>query len=200
MDAASDRRLWELSAAGDGDAFGSLFERHANAVYTFCFRRTASWVEAEDAMADVFLVAWRRRGEVELADDSASVLPWLYAVALNVLRNRRRSAHRAARALARVDRSSSVDDFADDVLGRLADERTMRDILGVVESLPEHEQDVLAVCAWAGVGYEEGAIALGVPVGTVRSRLSRARAHLRELVEASGHRGRNGKVRADDQR
>jgi RNA polymerase sigma-70 factor, ECF subfamily len=60
VDAAGDRQLWERTAADDAEAFAALFERHADAVYTFCFRRTASWAEAEDAMADVFLAAWRR--------------------------------------------------------------------------------------------------------------------------------------------
>jgi RNA polymerase sigma-70 factor (ECF subfamily) len=63
----------------------------------------------------------------------------------------------------------------------------MREVLAVLDRLPAHEQEVLALCAWADLSYEDCALALGVPIGTVRSRLSRARTHLRELVARSGH-------------
>lgn len=60
-------------------------------------------------------------------------------------------------------------------------------VLRLVEELPRREQEVLALCAWSGLSYEEAALALGVPVGTVRSRLSRARRRLAELEAACGH-------------
>jgi len=63
----------------------------------------------------------------------------------------------------------------------------MRTVLRAIAKLPRREQDVLALCAWAELSYEEAAVALGVPVGTVRSRLSRARARIRELSSARGH-------------
>jgi len=63
----------------------------------------------------------------------------------------------------------------------------MREILAVVERRATQEQEVLALCAWGGLGYEDASVALGVPIGTVRSRLSRARSHLRELVDGNGH-------------
>jgi RNA polymerase sigma-70 factor, ECF subfamily len=59
--------------------------------------------------------------------------------------------------------------------------------LAVLARLPRREQEVFALCAWAGLGYEDAAIALRIPVGTVRSRLSRARARLRELDPDIGH-------------
>jgi len=67
------------------------------------------------------------------------------------------------------------------------DVRQMERVLTLVERLPKHEQDVFALCAWSGLSYEEAALALDVPVGTVRSRLSRARARLRELDPDFGH-------------
>ena len=75
--------------------FGLLFERHARAIYN-CFRRTADWAVAEDLTSIVFLEAWRRR-ERELLPEK--VLPWLYGIATNVIRNRRRSLRRHAAAL-----------------------------------------------------------------------------------------------------
>jgi RNA polymerase sigma-70 factor (ECF subfamily) len=90
-------------------------------------------------------------------------------------------------ALARLSPRHMEADFTDDVDGRLSDERDMREILGVFERLAPQEQDVLALCAWGELSYEEASVALGVPIGTIRSRLSRARSHLRELVDDSGH-------------
>ena len=185
--AATDRDLWAAAVGGEADAFGVLFDRHSRAVYNFAFRWTVDWALAEDLASEVFLTAWRRRSEVVFTTESGSVLPWLLGVATNLLRNQRRGKRRADAAIARLDPSNAQSDFSDDVLGRMADEAQMAEVHAVVEQLAEHERDVLALCAWAGLDYEEAAIALAVPVGTVRSRLSRARAHLRELVEADGH-------------
>jgi RNA polymerase sigma-70 factor, ECF subfamily len=184
---ATDRDLWTQAVAGDAGAFGSLFERHARAVYNLCFRRTGNWAVAEDLTSEVFLLAWRRRRDVVFTTDGDSVLPWLLGVAVNIARNRHRSDRRAVAAVARLDAGANEPDFGDDVVGRLADERQMADVLAVVERLPAQEQEVLALCAWSDLSYEDCALALGVPVGTVRSRLSRARAHLRELLDARGH-------------
>jgi RNA polymerase sigma-70 factor (ECF subfamily) len=181
--------LWRQAVEGSSEALGLLFERHARAVYNFCFRRTGSWSLAEDLTAEVFLVAWRRRNAVVLTSETASVRPWLLGVALNLNRNRRRSDRRASAAIARLDPGASESAFSDEVVGRLADERQMAEVLAVFDQLPVREQQVLALCAWADLSYEDCALALDVPVGTVRSRLSRARAHLRQLVaagEASG--------------
>jgi RNA polymerase sigma-70 factor (ECF subfamily) len=185
--AATDRDLWADAVGGDADAFGVLFERHARAVYNFAFRWTADWASAEDLASEVFLTAWRRRGEVVFTTESGSVLPWLLGVATNHLRNQRRGRRRADAAIARLDPSGAQGDFSDEVLGRMADERRMAEVCAAVGRLAEHERDVLALCAWAGLDYEEAAIALELPVGTIRSRLSRARTHLRELVETNGH-------------
>jgi RNA polymerase sigma-70 factor (ECF subfamily) len=188
---ATDQQLWGEAVAGSPAAFGLIFERHAKAVYNFCFRRTASWSLAEDLTSEVFLLAWRRRREVVFTVEDGSVLPWLYGVALNLLRNRRRSERRATVALARLDPTAAESDFSDEIVGRLGDERRMRDVLSVFDRLAPHEQEVLALCVWAGLSYDDCAVALGVPVGTVRSRLARARAHLVELVASGGHE-RNG--------
>jgi RNA polymerase sigma-70 factor, ECF subfamily len=185
--AATDRDLWDAAAGGNSDAFGVLFDRHSRAVYNFAFRWTADWASAEDTASEVFLTAWRRRSEVVFVTESGSVLPWLLGVATNHLRNQRRGKRRAAAAIARLDPKDDQGDFSDDVLGRMADEAQMAEVRAVVAQLAEHERDVLALCAWAGLDYEEAAIALGLPVGTIRSRLSRARTHLRELVGANGH-------------
>jgi len=181
---ADDDELWLRARRGEAEAFGALFERHAQAIYNFCFRRTAEWSAAEDLTSIVFLEAWRRR-EKELPP--GMVRAWLFGVANFVVRNRRRTELRHRRAVARLPRESPTPDFVADVEDRLADESRMAVLLDQVRTLPSRDRDVLALCVWSGLTYDEAAIALGVPVGTVRSRLSRARSRLRELARTSGH-------------
>jgi len=179
-----DSTLWVRSQAGDADAFTILFERHAKAIYNYCFRRIGDWAAAEDMLSVVFLEAWRRR-DAELPPDK--VLPWLYGIATNVLRNRRRSERRFRAALARVPAVPPGEDFSDETDDRLDDERRIKCALDLLSQLPRHEQDVFVLCAWFDLSYEDAALALAIPVGTVRSRLSRARRHLREPDPACGH-------------
>jgi RNA polymerase sigma-70 factor (ECF subfamily) len=184
MDEPTDAALWQRAASGEKDAFGLLFERHARSVYNYCFRRTGDWSQAEELTAIVFLEAWRRRRDIQLEREDA--LPWLLGVATNLVRNLRRTHRRWRSAIDRLPRPS-IADFEVDVDERLDDERRMQAVLRVVGRLPRADQDVLALCIWEGLSYEEAALALEIPVGTVRSRLSRARARLRELVPENGH-------------
>lgn len=180
----SDATLWARSRMGDADAFGLVFERHAKVIYNYCFRRLGDWAMAEDALSTVFLEAWRRRDK-ELPPDK--VLPWLYGIATNVVRNRRRSERRFAAALMRMPNPEPEPDFADRADERIDDEQQMRQALMLIARLPRQEQDVFTLCAWMQLSYEDAALALDVPIGTVRSRLFRARQHLRELDPAFGH-------------
>lgn len=177
-----DDTLWRRVRAGDRNAFTTMYRRHADAIYNYCFRRVGDWTTAEDLVSIVFLEAWRRR-DAEVHPGKA--LPWLYGIATNVVRNRRRSERRYAAALRRVPADSPTPDLAEDAVVRANDERQMRRLLARVSELSRHDQDVLALCVWAGLSYEDAALALGVPVGTVRSRLSRARAHLQSLDESN---------------
>ena len=179
-----DSALWERSRAGDADAFAALFERHAKAIYNYCFRRVGDWSAAEDLLSLVFLEAWRRRDK-ELPP--GKVLPWLYGIATNVVRNRRRSERRFRTALAHLPMTAPAPDFEDESDERLDDERRMKQALELVAQLPRREQDVFVLCAWSELHYDDAALALGIPIGTVRSRLSRARQRLRELDPSCGH-------------
>jgi RNA polymerase sigma factor (sigma-70 family) len=180
-------RVMETDRAliGSPDGFGTLFERHGRAIYNYCFRRTADWAGAEDLTSIVFLEAWRKRGDIRL--DGDSMLPWLYGVATNVLRNRNRSLRRYRAALQRLPQEHESD-FAADAAERLDDERQMRHVLAAFRLLPKSDQEVLALCVWSGLSYEQAAVALDLPVGTVRSRLSRARRRLRVDAEISAQR------------
>jgi RNA polymerase sigma-70 factor (ECF subfamily) len=179
-----DSVLWSRARSGDSEAFGMLFERHARTIYNYCFRRVGSWAVAEDLVSIVFLEAWRR---VDKQLPSGKELPWLFGIATNVVRNRRRSERRYAAALRRVSQPVSEPSFADDSDQRIDDEELMGRALAVLARLPRREQEVFALCAWSGLSYEDAAVALRIPVGTVRSRLSRARARLQELDPGIGH-------------
>lgn len=161
-----------------------IFERHGRTIYNYCFRRVGSWAVAEDLVSIVFLEAWRRVDKQLLPGKE---LPWLFGIATNVVRNRRRSERRYAAALTRVSHPSSEPSFADDSDERIDDEELMGRALALLARLPSREQDVFALCAWSGLSYEDAAVALRIPVGTVRSRLSRARARLQELDPGIGH-------------
>jgi RNA polymerase sigma-70 factor (ECF subfamily) len=179
-----DDALWLRVRSGDSDAFGILFDRHANTIYNYCFRRVGEWALAEDLLSTVFLEAWRRR-EKDLPPDK--VLPWLYGIANNVVRNHRRSRRRHAAALQRLPRARAEDTIAEDANERLDDERQMQRALEHLRRLRRTELEVFVLCGWFDLSYEDAAAALQIPVGTVRSRLSRARVRLRELEAAPGH-------------
>src|SRR6476659_1466512 len=179
-----DSVLWPRAQAGDRDAFGTLFERHGPTIYNYCFRRVGNWATAEDLLSIVFLEAWRR---LDKSLPSGKELPWLLGIATNVVRNGRRSERRYAAALKRVPQPSSEPSFADAADERIDDEELMGRAIELLAQLPRREQDVFALCAWSGISYEDAAIALRIPVGTVRSRLSRARTRLLELDVGNGH-------------
>ena len=162
--------------AGDADAFGAVFDACAKSVYNHAFRLTGDWSAAEEVMAMTFLEAWRSRDRI--APDGGSLRPWLLGIATNVARGQRRAARRYRAALARLAVAGEVPDFAEDVSGRLDDAARIKALHRALAGLPRHELEILALCVWSGLGYAEAAEALNVPVGTVRSRLSRARARL----------------------
>ena len=178
---ASDQELWSQAANSyAGEAFGELFDRHADRVYAHCFTRTGSWSMAEDLTSVVFLEAWRRREEVRFSGDSA--LPWLLGVANNATRNAQRTLRRHNLLLAKLPPAGEEADIAADAAARVDQERLAQHLLCAMGGLKQSEREVLALCDWAGLSYSEAAVAMGVPEGTVRSRLSRARQRLRDLA------------------
>jgi RNA polymerase sigma-70 factor, ECF subfamily len=174
MNDLPDAELWQRVRRDDPNAFGLLFERHGERIHGFALRRTADATAAEDVTAIVFLEAWRRRHDVVLHQPSA--LPWLYGVAANVLRGHSRTRRRHRAALDRLARLRPPTVEPVDRRSEAIEEA--RAIVAAVAELPLRERDVLALSAWEGLSHEEIAAALDVPVGTVKSRLSRARARL----------------------
>ncbi|UWP84312.1 RNA polymerase sigma factor [Dactylosporangium fulvum] len=173
----TDQELWSATAAGNTAAFGVLFDRYARAVYNHAFRLTGSWSLAEDMTQSAFLVAWRRRADARLVDGSA--LPWLLVVTANTARTETRSARRWLALLRRLpgERDTAADP-ADEIAGRIDDERRTRTLLAAVRRLPRAEREAVALCVWSGVSYADAAAVLGVSETALRSRVSRARARL----------------------
>ena len=184
VNSLSDSQLWRLAATGQADAFGVLFDRHRRPIYNFAFRRSGDWSQAEDATAMVFLEAWRRRSEVAFSGESA--LPWLLGVARNVTRNQWRTRRRYRAALERLPRTAAADGEDDDVVARLDDERRMHEVLRALSGLSVAHREVIELCVWAELSYEDAAELLDVPIGTLRSRLARARQHLTVLEREPG--------------
>jgi RNA polymerase sigma-70 factor, ECF subfamily len=154
--------------------FTAMYDAHASQLLRYLWRRCGDRAQAEDMLSVVFLEAWRRRASLR---PGAAPRPWLFGIATNVLRNHRRSARRHRAALERIAASAPTSAPAADE--EAAIHARLADALDALRRLPRREQDVVALCVWAQLSYEEAAAALGVPVGTVRSRLSRARRRLR---------------------
>ncbi|WP_158542848.1 RNA polymerase sigma factor [Phytoactinopolyspora halophila] len=177
----SDKQLWSRARSGDPSAFGELFTRHSQTIYSFCFRLTASWKTAEDLTTIVFLEAWRRRDQTSV--DSAMLVPWLLGIASQVAQNSARAVRRHRHLLSKLPPAVVNDDHDESASAARRDaERQMKEILRVFHRLPKREQEVLALCVWGERTPAEAAIALGITVGTARSRLARAHGHLSRLL------------------
>lgn len=178
----TDAELWSDAVAGNPESFGVIFDRHALAVHRYCGQRLGSSDLADDLVSVVFLEAWRHRDRVELLSDSA--LPWLLGVARNAIKMKARALARHRAALGRLPQQLSEPDHADSVAEGLDSERRLASVARALHRLRPLDQDVIALCVWQKLDYAAASIALGIPIGTVKSRLARARRRLAELVEA----------------
>lgn len=168
MSTSSDADDWPLALAGQGEAFGRVFDRHRDRVFRHVVRLVATPSDADDAVAITFLEAWRRRDSVRFVDDSA--LPWLLVTATNVSSTLRRSARRHRSLLDHLPPEPPSPDHAD-----LLDDG---DAHFALRSLSTADQRVITLCILHGLPEKDAAAVLGVPPGTVKSRLSRAKARL----------------------
>jgi RNA polymerase sigma factor (sigma-70 family) len=170
-----------LASCEEPERFGVLFDRYATTLHRYFLRRVGP-DDAEGLMADTFRIAFERRGSYDVGRPFAR--PWLYGIATNLLARQHRSAARREAAVARlaVAVHESPVDWTDGTVAAIDATRSLRDVVDAIDELPPGERDVLMLYAWEQLGYEDVADALDIPVGTVRSRLSRARAKLRELA------------------
>jgi len=160
-------------------SFAAIFDRHFDAIYGYLQRRIGPDL-AEELASQTFLVAFNQRARYDLSFSNAR--PWLFGIASNLLRRQRREERRQLRAYART----GIDPLGDALEGteaRLDAANMGRELAAALASLAGEELDVLLLYAWAELSYAEIAQALGTPIGTVRSRLSRARRRVRELLE-----------------
>lgn len=164
MDARTDRDLWLSEDRDDAPAFGTLFDRHHRAVHQYCFRLTGSRAAAEDLLTQTYLQAWRRRGELTPADESA--LPLLLHLATSGVPRGRR--------LVPTQRSAPED-------GELA----MHDVLRRIVHIKGRDREILELHAFGGLTDDQVAQVLGIPVGSVRWSLDRTRGPLEEPVVLS---------------
>ena len=167
---SSDADVISTSLA-DPDSFVALFERHFETIYGYLARRVGVDTGSELA-SEVFTTAFAQRARYDLS--RADAVPWLYGIAANLLRRNRRSEARRLRAYARApgERPSGVE------LGQGSDPG----LAGALAALKPGDREVLLLFAWADLDYEQIAEALGIPVGTVRSRLHRARRQVRAAL------------------
>lgn len=161
-------------------AFGTLFDRYATTLHRYLVRRVGR-DEADALLSETFRIAFERRASYD--SDRPLARPWLYGIATNLVARHRRS---EGRRLAATARAAGRRPTADDAELRVGEAIDASRLLGVVadaaRDLPEPERDALVLHAWEDLSYGEVAAALGIPVGTVRSRLARARGRLRELA------------------
>ncbi|HWI72748.1 MAG TPA: RNA polymerase sigma factor [Baekduia sp.] len=168
------------ASVGDPQAFGTLFERHFAAIHRWLHRRGGAPL-AEDLAAETFTRAFDRRATFDGRYPDAR--PWLFGIAANLVHDHRRSELRRLRALARVERwEAGAEDVATGAVARADAAALGPAVATALADLRDEERDVLLLVAWAGLEYDEVAHATGVPIGTVRSRLHRARRRLRTAL------------------
>ncbi|MFF5158491.1 RNA polymerase sigma factor [Streptomyces sp. NPDC000348] len=174
----------ELIAASleEPERFAALFDRHAPAIHQYVARRLGRDA-ADDVTAETFLTAFRIRARFDPA--RAGVRPWLYGIAAKQIGRHRREEVRALKLLARTGHDPVADSWTDSADDRLAAEAAARPLAGALARLSAGDRHVLLLFAWADLGYQEIAEALDIPVGTVRSRLNRARRKLRTAAGAA---------------
>lgn len=175
---ALDSDAISASAATPAD-FAAIFDRHFDVVHAYLQRRVGRDL-ADELAAETFLVAFDKRDRYDVSRPDAR--PWLFGIATNLLHRHRRHELRQLRAYARSASDPILDAF-DGVEARLDASSLRRELVDALTRVPAEELDALLLFAWADFSYGEIAEALEIPIGTVRSRLSRARTRMRaELV------------------
>ena len=175
---ADDAAVIQLSRH-EPEYFTELFRRHAPYIQRYVVRRLGQDA-ADDIVAETFLLAFRQRDSYDQA--RADARPWLYGIATNLIGRHRRAEIRLYRALARTGADPVTESFTDRIDDRVSASTAGRRLAAALGRLSAELRDTLLLVAWGDLSYEETAAALGVPVGTVRSRISRARSALRRSL------------------
>ncbi len=167
------------SSRQEPEQFAVLFDRHAPHIYRYLARRAGRQV-ADDLVAETFLTAFAKRDRYDIGHPDAR--PWLYGIATNLVGQQRRDEARQYRILQAAAAEPEVPGHAERVAADVTAQaiRTLLD--AALAALPAGDRDVLLLIAWEQLTYKEVSQALAIPVGTVRSRLHRARTKVREAL------------------
>lgn len=178
-----DARLIEGSLV-DPAAFAGLYDRHAPALGAYLIRRVGS-ADGETLLGELFRIAFESRDRYQL--DRADARPWLYGIAANLVMKHFRTEGRHRRAMERLAiRRDTSPPFDEQVVGDMAAVEMWPRVAAAINELPERDREVILLYAWEKLSYAEIGEALDIPTGTVRSRINRVRAALRELVVDDG--------------
>lgn len=180
LDDFDEAEAWSSARGGDGPAFALLFDRHRDRVFGHALRLLGQRHDAEDVTAIVFLEAWRKREAVRVVD--GSIIGWLLVTTTYAVRNHSRSARRYRSALTKLPVPGPQDDHAAHVENAIDGSARDRQVRDVFSKLSRKDQDVITLCILEELTTAQAAEALGVPEGTVKPRLSRARKRLADLA------------------
>ncbi|MEV8635438.1 sigma-70 family RNA polymerase sigma factor [Streptosporangium sp. NPDC051023] len=161
------------------EAFAALFDRYSGMLYRYVSRRLGPEV-AEDLVGETFLVAFDRRSRYDLSYPDAR--PWLFGIATKLVSRHHRTEAARYRALQRSPAEDTVENPEERVVAEVTALTSRPALASALAGLPSKDRDVLLLIAWGDLSYEEVARSLGIPVGTVRSRLSRARRKVRAAL------------------
>jgi RNA polymerase sigma-70 factor (ECF subfamily) len=178
---------WAARAPGalHADGFAEVFGAYFGEIHSYVAQRLGP-DHAEDVVAETFLIAFRKRATYD--PSRAAVRTWLYGIATKLIGKHRRLEARALRALGRCGPDTDSPGHEDAVAVRVSAQSLRPELAAALAELDRRDRDVLLLVALAGLSHDEIATALGIPYGTVGSRLSRARKKLR---------GRLGEARDD---
>lgn len=180
----SDASLWLAATSGSDRAFARIYDRHRRRIYAKALMRLGDIHDAEDAVAAVFLEAWRGRKRVRFVDDS--LLPWLLTVTVNVTLNLERSRRRYRRLLAVLPDPGITADHAEVVAEYLDTQPQMRRLSLAMQRLSQVDQALVELVLVEEMAVNAAAQVLEIPVGTAKSKLHRARKRLQvEVAESS---------------
>jgi RNA polymerase sigma-70 factor (ECF subfamily) len=164
------------------ERFAAIYDRYFAEIYRYVAGRLGPDV-ADDLAAETFTDAFRKRAQFQ--PSRGALRPWLYGIATNLVARHRRVEARRLNAVARADRRASAEpgDPADLAAARVSAQQLRKPLARALAQLPDHDRDVLLLVSLADLSYEEVAAALGIPAGTVGSRLNRARRKVRTALE-----------------
>ena len=166
----SDQALIQRTAAGDREAFATLYQRHQGAVYRFARLMTGSSPAAEDVVQEVFLALMNDAARYDAG--RAALTTYLFGIARRVTRRR---LLRERRFVELINAGDGAQDGAPNASEALERSDTLQRLREAILSLPSRYREVVILCDLEGVTYEAAAASIGCAIGTIRSRLHRAR-------------------------